>query len=141
MPNQWYSFKGQVKYKDDGWVIITAPMSVANYYRTVIERLTWKKATTSLHFPHVTLVSGKHFKGLKNHPNWAKHQNEIVEVSYNNTIWSNDFVDRDKDGKEYKASYFWVRVDCPLIYKIREELGLPREHKKLPHLTICFMRK
>lgn len=131
MNKQTYQFIGQVKYKDDGWVIIECPLSVVNYYRWWVEKFIWKKTSTSYHKPHITIVAGKYDKGLTTHPNWRKFDNQKVEVFYEPKIHTdNEWF--------FLGTYFWLRVQCPKIKEIRNSLGLNDAPFHFPHLTICY---
>jgi hypothetical protein len=126
-----YQFKGQISYRNDGWVIITCPLSVVNYYRWYIEKYIGKKTSTSYHLPHCTVVAGKYDKGLIKHHNWGKYYNQKVDVFYDGQIYTdNDWF--------MSGEYFWLKVQCPMIKTIRNSLGLNDKPYHDPHLTVCF---
>jgi hypothetical protein len=125
-----YEFEGVVKYKEDGWVIINAPLSVVNYYRWWVEKFIGKKTTTSWHSPHITVVAGK-YENREQHKNWKMFHNKKVKVVYESEIYT------DSDWF-FKGQYFWLRVESDIIGTIRKELGLVPQPFHRPHLTICF---
>lgn len=119
-----------MRYKSD-WIIIEAPYDVVNYYKWWIERFIGKKISTSYHKPHITVLAGKYDKGLNKHPNWGKHDNEIVEFKYFSEIKTdNEWF--------FLGEYFWLTVDCPIISVLRTELGLSPYPFHKPHLTIGY---
>lgn len=126
-----YIVNGIVRYKPDGWVIIECPLSVVNYYRFWVEKFIGKKTSTSLHFPHCTVVAGKHDKGKEKHPNWKKYDGIKVQVQYDSQIYT------DHDWFT-QGEYFWLSVSCPYIKIIRNSLGLNDSPYHPPHLTVCF---
>lgn len=138
-----YKTTGIVKYKTNNWIVIEADPTVVNYYKWWIERFTWKKISTSYHGPHITVLAGKHEKP-KSLLHWGKYHDEKVEVFYDGVIHCNEFYVTENDDKgkpqKFKAQYFWLRVDCPKIAKIREQLGLKPKLKFETHLTIGYLR-
>jgi hypothetical protein len=127
---KFYFAKGVVRYKGD-WVTIEAPYDVVNYYKFWVEKFTGKKISTSYHKPHITVLAGKHEAGGSKHTLWKKYEGQVVEFKY----YSKIYTDRDWF---FLGEYFWLRVQCPLIPKLREELGFKPELKWPPHLTIGY---
>ena len=126
--NKYYTAHGIVRYKND-WIILECPPSIVNYYKWWIEKFVWKKISTPLYGAHVTVLAGKHEKGLSKHPLWNKHQGQRVEFKYESKIYT------DHEWF-FKGKYFWLRVECPLLNQIRLELGLRPEPYHPLHLTI-----
>lgn len=127
----FYFAKGTVKYKDDGWVVIEAPYGVVNYYKAYIERRIWKKLSTSYHKPHITVVPAKHNGDFTKHKLWKKYDGKVVEFKYLPEIYT--------DSPWFSlGTYFWLRVECPIIAEIRTGFGLPPTLKFPPHLTIGY---
>lgn len=130
MERKFYFAKGVVRYKNDGWVVIECPFDVVNYYKWWIEKLTWKKISTSYHKPHITVVAAKH-EPAKDLSQWKKWDGKEVEFKYYSTIYSNKEVGADR--------YFWLVVECPMAATIRAELGLKPNLKWPYHLTIGYL--
>ena len=127
----YYFSKGKIVYKNDGWIVMECPHSIVNYYKFWIEKFIGKKISTSYHSPHVTVVPAKHEGDLKHHKFWGKYDGQFTEFKYYSHIYTdNEWF--------FKGQYFWLRVDCPLLAKVRTELGL-KPHLKWPmHLTIGY---
>lgn len=129
---RWYPAKGKVVYKPDSWIILEVNPSIVTYYNYWSRKLSGKVLSTSFHKPHVTLCNGN-FDWKKNHPNWNKFNNQIINFEYSNLI---EF-ERQIDGKTGNENlYFWVAVKCEKLKEIRLSLGLS-EYPKWPyHLTV-----
>lgn len=121
-----YSAIGTIRYaKHSGWIVLDCPDSIVWYYKSWVEKFTWKKASTPLHGSHVTVLAGKYEKPRKPE-NWNKYQGEKVHFYYSPTIYTDD-------------KYFWLRVYCPFLVKVRRSLGLSDTPKWMYHLTICYI--
>lgn len=130
MKEKFYFAKGVIRYKGD-WIIVEIPHSVINYYRFWVEKFTGKKISTSYHGCHITVLAGKHEKGLSSHPLWGKYEGKVVEFKYDSKIYTdNDWM--------FLGKYFWLRVECPFLNKLRTELGLKPELKWPLHATIGY---
>jgi hypothetical protein len=138
---EYYFTKGIIRYKTNDWIIIEAPNSVVNYYKWWVEKLTWKKISTSYHGSHITVLAGKHEKP-RNMAEWAKYDGKEIELKYFSTIYSREDTAEQDDGRGKKilarAQYFWLTVETPWIPKIRTGLGLKPFPKWPPHLTIGY---
>jgi len=130
MKEKFYFAKGVIRYKND-WIILECPHSIANYYRFWVERFIGKKTSTSYHGSHVTILPGKHERGINQHPLWGKYEGKVIEFKYFSDI---------KTDHEYffLGEYFWLLVECPFIQHIRTELGLKPDLKWPLHLTVCY---
>jgi hypothetical protein len=143
---EFYFAKGVVRYKGD-WIIIEAPHDVVNYYKWWVEKLTWKKISTSYHGTHITVLAGKHEK-VADRREWGRYDGEIITFKYFSTVYSAGGKKQvTKDGKLLfdngkpvfePYTYFWLRTHCPDIPKIRTSLGLKPLPKLPPHLTIGY---
>lgn len=121
----FYFAKGKVRYKDN-WVVIECSFDIVNYYKWWVEKLSWKKISTSYHKPHITVLAGKH-ELPKDRTNWGKHEGKIVEFKYFTTIYTDN-----------KKQYYWLIVECPMVAEIRTSLGLKPNLKWPLHLTVGF---
>src|SRR5438045_523270 len=127
---KFYFAKGIVRYKDDGWVVIECPYSIANYYKWWVEKFIGKKISTSYHGPHISVVAAKH-EPAKNKANWKKYEGKIVDFKY--------FCNLKSDSKFLsRGIYFWLPVECPAIAEIRTSLGLKPNLKWPYHMTIGY---
>jgi hypothetical protein len=124
----FYFAKGIVRYKGD-WIVVECPWDVVRYYQFWVQKFIGKKITPSFHKPHITVLAGKHETGLSSHPLWGKYEGKQVEFKY--------YSHMHTDHKWFfKGKYFWLRVECPLLPVIRQELGLKPNLKWPYHLTI-----
>lgn len=128
--DKFYFAEGVVRYKGD-WIIVDCPHSVVNYYKWWVEKFIWKKLSTSYHGSHITVLAGKHEQGLNKHPLWGKYEGKIVEFKYHSHIYTDH-------NWFFKGQYFWLRVECPFLAKIRTELGLKPNLKWPYHLTVGY---
>ena len=121
-----YSAQGILQYKKDGWLVLSTPKSICEYYKWWVEKFLWKKATLPLHGSHVTVIAGK-YNDVSSHPCWQKYDGIKLSFYYDGVIYNDD------DG------YFWIKVECPELAAIRQELGLPPQPFWPYHCTICFI--
>ena len=125
-----YHASGVIRYKGD-WIILECPNSVVNYYKFWVEKFLGKKISTSYHGTHVTVLAGKHEKGLNKHPLWGKYEGKVVDFTYDSQLYTdNDWFIR--------GQYFWLRVQCPFLRDLRTELGLKPELRWPYHLTVGY---
>jgi hypothetical protein len=127
----YYFSKGKIKYKEDGWIILLVPNSIIDYYKSIVEKLTWKKISTSFHSPHVTILPAKYNGDFRKHHNWCLHNNEEVEFKYYSTIYTDKEVGANR--------YFWLEIECPMVSTIRKEFGLNPNLRWPLHATIGFL--
>ena len=126
-----YNSIGIVNYSDkDGWITIKVDYSIVNYYKWWIEKFIFKKISTPLYSPHITVLPSKHNGDFRNHKNWKLHDKEVVQFCYNSVIMTDSLVG---------SRYFWLIVKCPIVSKIREEFGLNPKLKWTEHCTIGFL--
>lgn len=129
--DKFYISNGKISYNKDGSVIIYVHPSIIFYYKFWIEKFIGKKISTSYHRPHITILLSKREGNLIKHPNWTKHHNKTVQFKYYSKIYTdNEWF--------FLGQYFWLRVECPIIYQIRSELGLKPNSGLSPHCTIGF---
>ena len=126
-----YVSTGKIEYKPDGWVILNIDKSIINYYKFWVEKFIGKKLSTSFHGSHVTCVAGKYDKGLIKHPRWNEFNKRVVSFEYDSHIYT------DKDWF-FLGEYFWLRVHCNELIKIRTDLGLRPQPFHPFHSTIGF---
>ena len=131
MKEKFYFSTGTIDYRPDGWIILKVSPSIVNYYKFWIEKFIGKKISTSYHTPHVTILPAKHNGDFTKHPLWNKYQGKRVEFKY----FSDILTDHDWF---FMGTYYWLRVECPFIGILREELGLPPKLKWPAHVTVGY---
>lgn len=130
MENKIYFAHGIIRYKGE-WIIVEAPFGIVNYYKFWVEKFLGKKISTSYHGCHITVLAGKHEKGLDKHPAWGKYEGAKVPFIYSGDIRT--------DTKWFtQGKYFWLPVECKFLEKVRGELGLKPTPFHPYHLTIGY---
>lgn len=130
MNEKFYVARGTIQYKGE-WITVQAPHDVVNYYKFWVEKFKGKKISTSYHGTHITVLAGKHEKGLNKHPLWGKYEGREVEFKYSSRIRT------DADWFT-QGEYFWLEVECPFLGQLRQELGLKPTLKFPYHLTVGY---
>lgn len=111
---------GYLIYYPNWWIVLRCCDDLARYYR---RSLRIKSLAPPPYNSHITIVNG----GAEEPPDktyWGKYDGEEVEFSYGSDVYSD-------------AGYYWVRVECERLHRIREELGLSRTPHWPFHLTIA----
>lgn len=120
--------RGSMRNNTDWWCVIECDREITRYYRWWLQ----KEKHVILHQPawdaHISVVRGEK-RVAKNVSAWKKHHGRRVKFRYEH---GDIQVSKDKDAPGY---FHWVRVDCPVVDEIREELGLIASWK-FHHLTI-----
>lgn len=126
-----YNAQGVIRYQDDEWIVVRCSHSVVNYYKWWVEKFIGKKISTSYHSPHISVLAGKHERGLSKHPLWGKYEGKVVEFKYYSHIYTDhEWFTRGK--------YFWLRVECPFLEMLRLQLGLKPQLRWPLHLTVGY---
>lgn len=112
---------GRLEYHDSGWLLLKCCEELARYYRSQIKVKCLGKPRAG---SHVTVVNGTVESPSINWSLWRKYDGEEIQFSYNPKIKSQN-------------TYYWLTVYCNRLHDIREELGLNRELKFPPHLTLA----
>ncbi|AEO93378.1 gp116 [Bacillus phage G] len=104
------------------WVMVECPHDIIEYYRYWVTKNKNFKISYPLFGSHISIIRNEEppdeFKHL-----WGKRNGMEVEFTY-----TPDF--------ETNGNYWWLKVDCPQLDDIREELGLPRKPFFDYHLSI-----
>jgi hypothetical protein len=132
---KYYECIGIVNYSDkDGWITMTLPQSLSNYYSWWVKRFIWKGVSTPLYGCHCTILPAKHNGDFRKHSAWKKHQGEKVKVIYESKIYTdNDWF--------FMGRYFWLRIQTDIVGQIRGEFGLPKELYWPLHATIGYCQQ
>jgi hypothetical protein len=109
------------------WCIVEVDKEITRYYRDwlrreqhlILEEPSWNA--------HVSVVRGEG-KQITQPTSWKQYHNTKIQFCYEHgRIISK--IDPKQPGK-----FYWIEVECPLLVKIRKDLGLPVGWKM--HITI-----
>lgn len=119
--------RGDMKGRINWWCVVDVDREITRYYRWWLQ----KEKHIILQQPswdaHITIIRGE--IACAKHPAlWKKYQNHKVDFLYEH---GNIRCEKDK---KIGGHYYWIDVECPLLSKIRAELGLPVGWKF--HITI-----
>ncbi len=120
--------RGTMKANTNWWCVIDVDKEITRYYRwwlryekhIILQQPAWDA--------HISVVRGERAV-QKNAAVWKKHHGRKVKFRYEH---GDIQISKDKDAPGY---FHWIRVDCPVVDEIREELGLIASWK-YHHLTI-----
>lgn len=110
-------FRGSMKKDTSGWCIVNIDKEITRYNRWWLQR----EKHTMLNEPawnaHISIIRGE--RVLPQYvKTWKKHQGRKVQFKYQH---GDIQVSKDKDQPGW---FYWIRVDCPAVDEIRNELGL-----------------
>ena len=120
-------FRGGMKRDIHGWCIVDTDKEITRYYRWWLQRERHIILNQPSWDAHVSVVRGE--LSASRHAMWKKHQGRHIQFKYQH---GDVQVSKDKD---QPGSFYWIRVDCPEVDQIREELGLIASWR-YHHLTI-----
>lgn len=125
MAQQFHSY-GRLLYREGGWVSLRCCADLARYYRAQIKEKP-QLVQLPMHGSHITVCNGRFEK--PDRTCWGKHQGKWIKFFY-----TNDIVEDHR--------FWYLKVRCPFILKVRDELGLPslKGHRILKrglHLTLA----
>jgi hypothetical protein len=119
--------KGPVS--DNWWVVLDCDPELGRFYRHLY--LQAARHTDKLVRPywkeHITVVRNEEPPADKK-PLWGRDEGRVFTFQYSPVIEDNDM-------------FFWLRVHCPELLDLREELGLPRHPAAELHLTVGNNKK
>lgn len=125
---QYDPHRGTMKAHTKNWCVIDTDREITKYYRWWLQ----KEKHIILQQPawdaHVSVVRGEYLNPRAQQV-WKKHHGRRVEFSY-----EHGSIQTSKD-KDNPGMFYWIRVHCPLVDQIREELGLVTSWKH-HHMTI-----
>lgn len=114
--------QGKLHYHSK-WLMLYTDDEIGRYYRALFKtQEPWIRFNLPMHGTHITVVPGKYETPPKMEL-WGKYEGEIIDFTYDNDVTN-------------LGNYYWLRVYCPRIEDIREELGLPRTLPVPWHMTI-----
>ena len=104
------------------WLVVDCDDSIGQYHRHLYWVHTYRthKLVRPAWKEHITVIRNEEPPDKRH---WEQYDGEVVEFSYDFSAQTN-------------GEYWWLRVDCPRLLEIREELGLSREPLIPLHLSI-----
>lgn len=124
-----YKSTGTIRVFPDGSMKVVCDRSIVEYYKHVIEkRFFGLKTQIGLHGAHISIVLPKKHKIPKN--KMKKWNGVKVSFEYD------PYIIIGGKGKGFRN--FWIKVECPKIDKIKEELGIIERKGFIGnHITVC----
>lgn len=121
-------FRAGMKRDTKNWCVIECDREITRYNRwwlktekhLLLEQPSWDA--------HISVVRGERLR-QDMAALWKKHQGKRIDFWY-----EHGDVQKSKDNDQ-PGYFYWVRVHCPFVDQIREELGL-RTSWKSHHMTI-----
>lgn len=110
--------RGDMKNRTQWWCVVDVNREITRYYRwwlkkeyhILLEQPAWDA--------HISIIRGE--PACAKHPSlWKKYDGQRVEFLY-----EHGNIRREPD-KARGGHYYWVDVECPMLGKIRSEMGLP----------------
>lgn len=120
--------RGSMKQDTNWWCVIEIDREITRYYRWWLQREKHIILQQPAWDAHISVVRGER-SVQKNRALWKKRHGQQVKFKYEH---GDIQVSKDKDAPGY---FYWIRVDCPAVDEIREELGLIASWK-YHHATI-----
>lgn len=120
--------RGSMKRDTNWWCVIDIDKEITRYYRWWLKQEHHLLLNQPAWDAHVSVVRGER-SVQRNADLWKKHHGRIVDFKYQH---GDIQVSKDKDQPGW---FHWIRVDCPVVDEIREELGLIASWK-YHHATI-----
>lgn len=104
------------------WLVLMCDDEISKYYRTLFSReFPWKpKLTRPVWGTHVSVIRGEK---IPKPELWKLDANKIVQFEYEGGVIDN-------------GEYYWLKVKCDYLCKLREQYGLSKEPRFGLHLTI-----
>lgn len=120
--------RGVMKSNINNWCVIELDREITRYYRWWLQREQHIVLQQPAWDAHISIIRGERLTS-KQMELWKKHNNRRVEFVYEH---GDIQISKDKDAPGH---FYWIRVDCPVVDEIREELGLIASWK-YHHITI-----
>ena len=130
-----FSSTGKLRYSakrqssdQNWWIVLDCDPEIGRYYRHLyhIGHSRCRKLARPFWGTHITVSRNEQPTNMSV---WRAYAGKQVTFQYTGGIENNY-------GPERYRSFFWVKVVCPELLEIREELGLTRNPKIDLHLTI-----
>ncbi len=107
-----FQSKGPLHYSDEDYnykLIVVVDPEIARYARALVPKAWYPNIPR--YAPHISVIRRENPVNMEN---WGKHEGEIITFDY------------DPEAR-FGNEYIWLRVFCPKLADIRQELGLPRD--------------
>lgn len=119
--------RGDMQRRTDWWCIVQVDREITRYYRWWLQ----KEKHIILQQPawdaHISVIRGEY--ACADSPKlWKKYDKRRIEFRYEHGNL------RCEADKKNGGHYYWIDVECPMLSRIRAELGLPVGWKF--HITI-----
>jgi len=103
------------------WAIVACDDEISKYYRHLyLREFPYKtKLVRPIFGAHISFIRNEQIKNFS----WGLNNNKIVEFDYDGGVLDNE-------------EYFWLRVKCDFLKKIRVQYGLSPYPEVNFHLTI-----
>lgn len=120
--------RGTMKANTGWWCVIELDREITRYYRWWLQKEKGLILQQPAWDAHISIIRGERDAGR--YPDlWKKHQGRHVDF-----VYEHGDVQSTPD-KDAPGSFYWIRVQCPVVDEIREELGLVTSWK-YHHITI-----
>lgn len=120
--------RGTMKRDTSWWCVIDVDKEITRYYRWWLQREKHIILQQPAWDAHISVVRGERAV-QRNAAMWGKRHGQRVHFRYEH---GDIQVSKDRDAPGH---FHWIRVDCPAVDEIREELGLIASWK-YHHVTI-----
>lgn len=120
--------RGDMKNNTTNWCVIELDREITRYYRWWLQRERHIILQQPAWDAHISIIRGEKLTP-EQMKLWKKHQGRKVEFVYEH---GDIQISKDKDAPGH---FYWIRVDCPVVDEIRQELGLVASWK-YHHITI-----
>lgn len=116
---------------NEKWAALMCDDEISRYYRHLFSKTypytngnPCGKLTRPVWGSHISFIRNEQAKAYL----WGLQNGKIVEFEYEGGVVDN-------------GTYFWLPVNCPYLFDLRENLGLPRKPRFGLHLTVGILSK
>lgn len=110
--------RGDMKNRVKWWCVVDVDKEITRYYRWWLQREKHIILQQPAWDAHISVIRGE--AACAQHPElWKKYHGQRVDFLYEHGNL------RCEEDKKNGGHYYWVDVECPLLSKIRAEMGLP----------------
>lgn len=104
------------------WLVLMCDDEISKYYRHLFyKEYPWLgKLTRPVWGTHISIIRGEK---IPNYHLWKLDENKLVNFEYEGGVIDN-------------SEYYWLRVHCPFLARLRTKYGLTPEPKFGFHLTV-----
>jgi len=120
--------RGTMKSNTKNWCVIDVDREITRYNRFWLQREKHIILQQPAWDAHISVVRGERLSP-KAQKLWKKYEGKRVPIRY-----EHGDIQMSKD-QDQPGWFYWIRVDCPFVDEIRQELGLITSWK-YHHITI-----